>query len=491
MLSVKAKNHNTTRPLLVSDLRSLASNFQKSKHSETEGIDQSTEIFNRKLQEIDQELAKEDKLQGFYARTIDFFKKYAVIVDSRESVYRAALEVLSFDIPTILAAATRNFDSFAEAVFEGVIGGTMFIFSPKITSTMAHIVGKFTLPKEEHKDISYLLKFQMPELRDKESFDKALERIMDEEPHDQLRVAKLYASLGNEKRVEEYKEKAHKLKDYFENLEYSEELKNKIHKLKKAAIVAESALEGGFFGEFGFFLRLFRKYVLRQKRFTGTKAYLSDAKSKKLGEAGELKTLQKLGCLCMSALPAVMNSKLLDITKDKERVKKSGFLQTIEKHIDMTHGVFPKLGLMFSYTSLPKWLSTFITAQGFDEFIERLAKFIIIQPSWWLGHKATNGGFAKVEDRRLAKKYNVDEGILVEPDDVGKTFAEPARIHHVLKQTDHNPELQKEAIDAHAKVLYKGFSLHSLAMFGIFLGINFMTKFRVMNKAKQLAKSAK
>lgn len=62
-------------------------------------------------------------------------------------------------------------------------------------------------------------------------------------------------------------------------------------------VVFESAFEGLMWGGFGLALRWFRKNVIKEGRFTGTKAYLNDSDSKKLGQANELGYWQKLfGC---------------------------------------------------------------------------------------------------------------------------------------------------------------------------------------------------
>ena len=57
-----------------------------------------------------------------------------------------------------------------------------------------------------------------------------------------------------------------------------------------------------------------------------------------------------------------------------------------------------------------------------------------------------------------------------------KKFPEPARIHHVMKNTNHNPKLQQEAEDLHAQSLYKGFIAHSLGVFGLNMGVNQLVK---------------
>ena len=56
--------------------------------------------------------------KSFFTKFIHSAKQYASVVDSRESVTRIALDVLAFDLPTMLAAATRGWANFAETVLE-------------------------------------------------------------------------------------------------------------------------------------------------------------------------------------------------------------------------------------------------------------------------------------------------------------------------------------------------------------------------------------
>ena len=421
--------------------------------------------------------------------TWDKFKdlaiKYAGIIDSRESVYRSFLDFVSSDIPTIITNANRGLSSFLEATIEGFMGTGTFLFAPFITKCSATAASKFILKAEEKDQVDYYLKFHMPELRDQESFEKGLERIKSEEAQDQRRIAKLYKSLNRQDQVDAYNEKARKIEEFCDSCEFSQDKLDRIYKLKKAAILTESGLEGGFWGGFGLMLRWFRKNIMGQNRFTGTSKYINDEDSKKIGEAGELSSMQKILGTLMIPLSPIVNTIFLKMTKNKEAVDKSPALQKIENNIDMTHGYFPKLGLMFTYSSMPKWVSVFIGAQGADEAIERLAKFLLFIPSWWMGHKVTNGTLAAKADKKLAEKHGVEQGILVEKSELGKSMPEPARIHHVLKATEGNDELQADAIKEHARVLYSGLGLHSLAMMAIFFGVNMMTKFRTLKKLKK------
>ncbi len=185
---------------------------------------------------------------------------------------------------------------------------------------------------------------------------------------------------------------------------------------------------------------------------------------------------------------------LINKIEDREAVENSDFLKIVDKHMDTTHGVYPKLGLLFTQTTIPKWISTITLSQGWFERIERILKLCTVIPSWWLGHRVTNGTCALNADKELSKRHNVKPGILVEPEYLNKTtdnnkpfferiqkqFPEPAKIYHVLKSTEGNKALQDEAEDLHAKCLYKGFALHSLGVFAINMAVNYSTKLRAL-----------
>jgi hypothetical protein len=448
------------------------------------GLDQPVLEQDVKLPVEQQEVAKTQEAN--IEKLKELAIKYAGIIDSRESIYRSVLDFVSSDIPTMLSNANRGLASFLESTIEGLMGTGTFLFAPFITKCSANFAARFILPLEELDHVDNYLKFHMPELRDQESFEEGLKRIKSEEAQDQKRIAQLYKSLGKEKQVESYTNKAKNIEDFCDSCEFSKEKLQRIYNVKKAAILTESALEGGFWGAFGLLLRLFRKYVLGQNRFTGTSKYINDDDSKKIGEAEKLSLSQKILGSAMIPLSPIVNSIFLKMTKNKEAADQSPMLKKVEENIDMTHGVFPKLGLMFTYSSMPKWISALIGAQGADERLERLAKFAIFIPSWWLGHKVTNGTLAAKADKKLSEKFGVEQGILLEKSELGKATPEPARIHHVLKITEGNEELQKEAIKEHAKVLYSGLGLHSVAMMAIFFGVNFMTKIRALGKLSKV-----
>lgn len=438
---------------------------------------------------IEQEEVKpltEELPKNIFSKLVHMARNYAGVVDSRESVTRIALDLFAFDIPTVVAAATRNWASFFEALFEATVGTTTLLIAPTVTKLLAKITSGLFLESEDQKHYDKLIRFYRSELHDEHGFQSGLQRILAEEPQDLERIAKVYDSSGNNTKSADFKSKADDLKNYFQKLRYHPGKLKSLIKFKEAVITAESCFEGFFWGSFGLTLRWLRKNILKQDRFTGTKKYLNEKDASKLGEDLPLNKLQKtFGVMAMFMAP-VYNTIIMKLCRNRDLVARNKFLQICDRGLEMTHGLFPRLGLLFSYTTVPKWFGNLCTVQGMDEFVERALKLVTILPSWWLGHRVTNGGLSAYFDKKLAARHNVPEGILVEPKDIGKRSPEPARIHHVLERTAGNPKLQKEAKDLHAGILYSGIKLHSIGVFLITLLINQITKWRVTSKAKNL-----
>lgn len=415
----------------------------------------------------------------------DVAKDYAKIIDSRESITRIFLECTA-DIPWILSAALRNKLSFIEAVFECILSNSSFCIAPWITEKTADIVGSSVLSKENQKDVQNLLYFYREELENEETFNKGVARVLVEEPADKRRIAELYKSTGKFEKAKSYEDKALEIENYYSNLKYSPELLKEVQKLKEYTIVGESSVEGFMWGTVGLVMRFFRSVVLKQNRFTGTKKYLNDKDAEKLGEAAPLALWQKILGGSMAFFSPIANFTIMRLAKNKELIQSSSWLKKINEQLDMFHGLFPKLGLMFSYTSLPKWISTFITSQGRDELIERVMKYGIVGGSWWMGHRLFNGSIGKHLDKRLSEKYSVPKGILINDKEINHSFPEPAKIHQVFEKTKNNPELRKDAEKGHWKTLYHGLGLHSLVIFAMCLLINQITKWRVHGKQEKL-----
>ncbi len=413
----------------------------------------------------------------------DKARNVAEIVCSRESIFRSALDLTGWEIPVLIASATRNLYSFTEALFQGSYAFSLMVLAPYFTKWVGQLSGQFIMKEDEKKDIDKYMLFQLNDLDDHQSFQKGLTRIKQEEPEDSLFLAKLYAN--NQMKANKYENKAKSLTEFFDKLEIDDEKFARIKKLKRAAIQGESIIEGGLWGFMFLANRLFRKYVLKQDRFTGTAQYQSKEESKKTTDSSKMAWWQWAGSIGGIIVSPIVNHFILNKIEDKDAVAKSPWLKTLKNQWDMTHGIYPKLGLMVSFLMLPCNIGMMFSSQGKNEFIENLLTLFTMVPSWWFGHRVTNGVLAKMADNKLSKDFGVEKGILVEPADLHQAMPEPAKIQHVLRKVSHDPKLEKAARDAHAKVLYQGFTLHSLMIFGMRLLINQITKWRVTNQLKK------
>lgn len=403
-------------------------------------------------------------------------------VCSRESTYRSALDLVGWELPSLVAAATRNKYSFAEASFLSVIGFVMIWAAPNLTKFLGRVLSKFYLNADEQKDTEKLLHFQLNDLDDDATVNKAINRMNLEEPEDAKFMAELYKDKPE--KSAKYQTKANDLAQFFSNLNITDDTRSRIKALKKAVILGESFIESIVWGGYYFYNRLFRKYILKQDRFTGTKGYESDKEAEKTGDKAQLKLWNKLGIIGSMLSGPLLNKYFLNKIEDKELVANSKWWQTIKTQWDMTHGVFPKLGLLFSFVQFPVSIGQMFAAQGKNELFENILRQFTMVPSWWFGHKLTNGVLAKLADKKLSNKFGTTGGVLIEPSDLHKTTPEPAKIQHILKSTSHNPELQKEARKEHAKALYAGFGLHALLVFGARMLMNAFTKWRVTKQLK-------
>lgn len=415
------------------------------------------------------------------------YKDLASIVCSRESTYRAALDLTGFEIPTVLGdiLSFRGVKKTIESFLEGSAGAGSIGIAPYVTSFMAKLLGKIYLPKDLQKHTLNLIKFSMGEVEDLESLKKGINRVREEESEDKEFVASLYEKSGKDKIAASYKNDAEQIKKFCNELEINEKTREHIKKIKKASIIAQSSIEGAWWGGWGLMLRGIRKYILKSDSYTGTQSYAEESGDK------EMKLWQKVvGVACIFIAP-ITNITLLNICDNKEKVKNSKFLQSVKENFDMTHGVYPKLGLLFSITSYPKWIGVLCNSQGLSELLERALTVTTIIPSWWLGHRVTNGVLAKNADARIAQKYGVEKGILVENEflnstnSLSKNLPEPAKIHHVLKTAKERganldeatqKKLMIEVEDEHAKALGKGFALHSAGIWVIKMLINQIVK---------------
>ena len=416
---------------------------------------------------------------------------YAGIIDSRESTYRTFLDVTGYCVPIMLSAATRNIWNFIESGFETFYDIACVFTTPHLTKLNGFICSKFFLDKGEQKDYLNYLNFQFPELEDEKTFEIGRKRIENEEVHDRQRIAELYLDLNKEDNAQNYLKQAEEIKKFAGSIKYSDTLREKIYTLKKVTMICESFIEGILFASESLLTRLFRKHVLGQDQFTGTLGYSNDT-SGNFADGG-FSPIQKLGIAFSFIITPLLNITLFMKTKDPNKIKNDKSLKNINQEFDMTHGVFPKLWLLFTYLLIPWLTGKLFTSQDKYELFENIFKNSLLCPSWWFGHRATNGVLARHADKKLEGEFG-KKGILVEENiyekkeneslwqGLKKACPEPTRIQHVLDKTEQNEEFKKKAVDLHAKTLYKGFALHSFLIWVLMMGGNWVTKKWVMSE---------
>lgn len=405
-------------------------------------------------------------------------KKLAEVVSSRESTYRAGLDLIGAEIPNILASAFRNKDSFFESLFMCVMDFGSCLLVPSVNKLLGHISAKFIFDEKERKDLNYLAFFKNTDLNSLETLQNAAEKIKVNEVQDNEFLEKFFKS-------DKYSQEAQKIKNFFDNFTASEDLLLKLRKFKKSLILSSSTIIGAFMAHIPTMNRMFRKYVLGQNRFTGTEKYASDKESERIGDAGDLSALQKLLLVIPTFASPLVNFYFL---KKSESLRKEGNdkrADSILNRLDYTHGFHPTLTEFASIVAIPWNISSLIGAQGNSERIENLIRTFTLIPSFWLGHRVTNGVLAKKYDNDLARKYNVEKGIMVEPKYLNSIAPEPALVQHIFDRTENNPELRHEARDKYAKAMFGGFALHSFGIFIMRILLNQFTKFRVENALKK------
>ncbi len=413
----------------------------------------------------------------------------ASAICSRESTYRTFLDISAFALPQVIADMFRGPKKFLESLFEASIDVSSVLFSPNLMQFLSKFIARATLDADLLKYADQLLLFSMDELRDPEKFKQGLARIKEEDVTDKLNIANIVDRFSA-KQAGKARADSETIVKFCNEFKPTEEARLQAYKFKKNTLVLHSFLEGSLWANMGMLVRLFRKFVLGENRFTGTKKYLSDDDSKKVGDAGEITLGQKLITLVCSFLSPGLLSYFFNKVENTPLAQRSELLKVVANQLDTTRGVYPKLGLLFALTSIPKWIGYIWTAQGWIERTERLVKFFTILPSWWMGHRVTNGVLARIADKKLSAEFRQPEGIMIEPEymqgsSLKQRFPEPANIHHIYNVTKNNPELRDKAENEHAKALYTGFTLHSIGAFLISLGVNALTKFNALkSKAK-------
>ena len=419
---------------------------------------------------------------------------YSKIVFSRESSYRGFINIFASDIPSLAAAACRNWSYFKEDLFKLTSSGMMMFAAPLITKLMIKLRAKDVFENEEDlKNAHNYMLFSNSDLESLESLDKSRMRITEEEIKDKQRIAEFYGKDSRQGKTA--LDRGNEIKNFMNNFTASEDLRKKIIGLKDKVISSACLVESSFWGLRPFAERLFRKYVLGFNRFTGSLNYLNDQEADKLGNKKTFTLKQMLGTSLSVGLPPLLIKLGLKATKNPQKVQSNEALKIMHSQMDLKHGLYPKLGLYAAFSDIPLLISKFFNAQDPFELIENLIRFTITGISVFLGDRITNGRLAKKEDAKLAEKYQTDPGILYYKNEhsknnwlnnLQKSFPEATKYQDILDKTKDNPELQDEAIQKYHKVFFKGFFSHSIGAFMIKYLTNMLTQLLVENAKKKL-----
>lgn len=407
------------------------------------------------------------------------YEKFAEWICSRESLFRFGLDISGWMLPTLIGGALRNKYSFYEALFQTGLEIFGMGFATSFTKLASKISALFHLNQDDRKNFSNFVLFGLNDLESVEKMQSSSSRILTEETNDLNFLAGMSSELSPTK-SQKMNDRMDDLKKFFTNFKSNPDQIKRLKKFKRSMILIDSTFQSVLWGGYMFYNRLFRKYILGQDRFTGTKAYANNEESKKVGDSTPLSWIQKIGIGFSMFSAPLMNFCLFKYQDfQKTPPPKNSWLQMIKNQWDVTHGFYPKLGLLWSYCFLPVSLGSIFAAQGKSELIENVLTQLTMGNSWFFGHRVTNGLLAKFADNKISKQHNVEPGILVDPEYLHHPFPEPAKIQHVINRSQASPGLEKQARKSHANILYSGFLLHSSLVLAIRLLINMFTKWRV------------
>ncbi len=184
--------------------------------------------------------------------TWDKCRDFASIVCSRESTYRTMLDITAWDLPILISDLFRGWKKAVESAIEGFGGTITIVLSPVITAVIGKTLGKTMLPKHLQKDTINYLKLTTEELRSNEGVLRGIKRISEEEPEDKRFIASLMRRIDNTKQVEKNESEALEIEAFAKRVNISDEERKQIYKLKKATIIGESFIEGGWWGDLGY-----------------------------------------------------------------------------------------------------------------------------------------------------------------------------------------------------------------------------------------------
>ena len=286
-----------------------------------------------------------------------------------------------------------------------------------------------------------------------DSFNKWIERLKDE-----IEDQKFLSGIAlNDEQKNSSLAMAKEIEEFSKRFEANEENLKSARSLKNLAILGDS-VEGALWGFMPIFNNvIIRQMLLKQKGFTGVKA--GDRQ-----EFNGFKKIQKAGMALGMLSGGLVNSILLPLSNSQN----NKFSRWVKSWQDLNHGIYPKLGLLLTNLALPANISRISASMSKIELFENLILLGTVASSWCFGHKITTDQIAKLLNAHLKKKYDINEDILIKTSHTNEQtplFPESNEIQDILKKTNHNEDLQKDAIRFHTLKTGLGMTAHSGLVF--------------------------
>jgi hypothetical protein len=444
------------------------------------------EIYNKILEKnLHSRDDKLDHRKGIKEKLNDISK----VLFSRESAYRGLIEIFAEDLPSLIVESFRGINSTLEHLFKYCLTTSIIMGVPYFAQFISSKSAKTILNSVDHQQGALALLFNRADLVSEESFEKAKSRILKEEVLDQVNLMKLWGK--NSKKTQTHLEKAYQIKENIKKLKNNSSFREEALMLKNDLIQKQTLMISTLSAFVPYLIRLFRKYVLGVDRFTGSINYLNDKNAKKLGSQG-FTLKQTLGTIaCMFSSPLITK---FFVNRFKNQLHLGNFSKLMSEQLDTKHSYFPKIGTYILSFSLPYLISKLFNAQDKYEFAETIVKTSFNGLSLFFGDRVTNGRFAKSADRELQSLHNTKKGILYRSTkDTGglwswlkETFPEARKFSDVIALTEHNPKLEKDAIERYQTSFLKGFFSHSVGIAVMKYIVNKITQLRVNRDLKAI-----
>jgi hypothetical protein len=414
----------------------------------------------------------------------DQFNKFKTRADrylsSRPAIYNAIVTALGDDLAATTAGLLRNvsegvlnFANASEEAFKGLLKFILNVSSIGITESIINTVAKLTLPKHMHDDARNIMRLPIEKLSSKELLEKELDNISLTAPRDHLNNFELMDSFSKEQKIIELFKAEEALK-FGQTFKPNPDEIEKIKKFQLGVRFFESGIKSSLWASIPFLNRLFRTHILGADGFTGLKG-VQDT------EAQTMNPLQKLAVGASLGFGFISQGSIMALNKMNEGGNK--FANWILKHTGFSHGLFPTKSAIYLNQGLAYDASRLANAQGKAELFESGLITSLFTPILYFGDIFTRF-IGNMADKNLAKKYDIEEGILVKKDTNEKGLLSafnkhfPHEIHHgeMMPKTDHDPNLKRDAKLAHANMTISKILLHSLTVFATRIFINKQTK---------------